>query len=92
MIHRSRNGSRIPNPFADNAQPGPGCTWATIDGRHVQVTTRLAGSVMRTPQGPFFMFLAQLESGAGVGYGRGPSHAIAELDKLLSQELTPAHY
>lgn len=78
MIFYSRNGSRIPNPYVDNSQPGPGHTYATIAGTPVRVITQLTGSKSKVwsayPEG-----FSEL-----VGYGHGPSEAVAHLDRKLS--------
>jgi hypothetical protein len=76
-FHYSRNGSRIPNPYVDNAEPGPGHTYATINGHHVRVITMSVGvrGWAAYPEG--FTNL--------IGYGYGPSHAVGELDRKISK-------
>lgn len=75
----SRNGSRIPNPYVDNAQPGPGHTYATIDGHHIRVVTMLTNAKSK-------VWAAYPEGFQIIGYGHGPGEAIASLDRKLSGE------
>lgn len=76
IAYYSRNGSRIPYPFIDNAQPAPGHTYATINGHHVRVMTMATrGKIWAAyPEG-----FPQI-----VGYGHGPSEATGSLDRKLS--------
>lgn len=75
-----------PNPYVDNARPSHGHTHATIGGRSVRVLVA-AGSnpAMRTKHGPLIMYYAHTEDRDGpIAYGKGPSEAVANLDKMLS--------
>ena len=91
----SRNGHRIPNPYVDNAQPAPGHTWGTVDGRFVRVLTVVTGDVFRDRYGTHLAVAAWAEGTERAGpveYAAGPSEAIGRLGKLLSKRLnaTPA--
>jgi hypothetical protein len=78
-IYRSRNGSRIPNPYVDNARPHPSLrTWATVGRAHVQVYVYQTIGMARPA------FVAHVHGAAEEAYGVGPSEAVRSLDKVLS--------
>ena len=77
-IYYSRNGSKIPNPYVDNAEPGPGATYTTVNGHHVKVMT------MATRGKNWAAFPEGYPE--ITGYGHGPSEAVASLDRKLSHK------
>ena len=75
-----------PNPYVDNARPGPGINWADFGGRFYPVETVKLSAGHSTPRGIKFLFLARLIGADGpVAYALGPSQAVAKLDEILSQ-------
>lgn len=84
----SKSGSLIPNPFIDNAEPNDSAvTWAEFGGSLGRVIVRVTKDrpVRHPTMGRIYMFVAYLESDPmRCAYARGPSEAIANLDKLLS--------
>ena len=80
--YHSRNGSRIPNPYVDNAQPNETTTWATVEGHHVQVATYPNG-------GRYPGYRASLRSyPLCVASGIGPSEAVGRLDAVLGRRMS----